>query len=570
MASVHTPFQYSIQIIIDNKPIDYLLTVDVTGHVYEAKPAIFELPAMAQKLILSDADEMLEKKIHAFARLIRYILPLTLAGWMESYQEEFAPLVQEINVRLNEKGLKWKDLYHHAIVESVASSVLELFSPDKRISQKQRYSWQRFARAFPNSEGQVPRYYLLSTSEELPMVAEDFLPAVIPFLKPSSRLGAYGALGNIKTEAIKTFLLSELESLYARSYSNHIFKALKGYPPTDVQLCDAAMQFYRRTNRLRERSVSILLDVLMEHPSHRTRAFAIEILKKNSRYSAVHAARALLKMGVPPHEVTDIAIPLFMAADPKLSEASFSILAIEALPAKHLPKAKKVLNIMVETLSKRHNPNIIYALPPLAYKTGLYRYADKICRLLEHEASAVREGMLRLIRDAFQMKDVDIRPFVKEKMLKKYLALAGDINQAVAQSAITLIGIICKGKRMASYIDPLLEVYKQKSKVSVKLEILKAINSILLVIDYPPQIEPIYLEALKNDDSRFRFEALRGLRFSPDNAFKKTLEEYKNDTDELVKKQAEHLYNLPSKTSVANAKKENKWWDIITKSHGKS
>ena len=149
MASVQTPFQHSIQIIIDNKPIDYLLTVDVTGHVYEAKPVVFELPEVAQKLILSDADEMLEKKIHAFARLIPYILPLTLAGWLKRYHEEFATVVQEINERLNEKGQKWKDLYHHAIAGSIASKVLKLFSPGMLTSRKQKSSWQRFANALP-------------------------------------------------------------------------------------------------------------------------------------------------------------------------------------------------------------------------------------------------------------------------------------------------------------------------------------------------------------------------------------------------------------------------------------
>ena len=133
---------------------------------------------------------------------------------------------------------------------------------------------------FPDSDGQTPSYYLLSTSKDLPTVAEDFLLAVFPFLKSNSRPGAYKALGNIKTEAIKFFCYQSWRCLKPETFANRIFIALKGYAPTDVQICDATIQFYHRTRRLRERSTSLLLELLSEHPSHRTRAFAFEILKK--------------------------------------------------------------------------------------------------------------------------------------------------------------------------------------------------------------------------------------------------------------------------------------------------
>jgi hypothetical protein len=568
MTPTYTPFQHSVQVTINDTIIDYLLTVDETGHVYEAKPAVFELPAMAQKLILSDADEMLEKKIHAFARLIPYILPLTLAGWLKRYQEEFATVVQEINRHLDEKGKKWESLYGHTIPDSIASNVLEAFSA----KGEQRLLWQHIVVIIQEPKEKIPSSYMQSISSGFPAIAADFFPAVIPFLSLGAKQIAYEALGKVKSEAIKTYLLAALNMPDAPYYANNIFDALKGYPSTDLEICDAVIKFYYHSKKRMGLNLSGILKLLSHYPSTQAKTFAFQILKKNSRYAAVHAARALLRMGVPPRQITSIALPLFKAADPNISEASFSILAIKSLPAAHLPKAAEVLNIMVETLSKKHNSNIIYTLPSLAHNTGVYSHPDIICGLLEHEATAVREGMTRLILTAFSIKDIDIRPFVHEKMLKRYMSLANDDNNEVSKNAVNLIGIISSGKRKTTYISPLLDIYKHKNKGKspVKLEILKAINSILAVVAYQPQIEPVYLEALTYKNPRYRVEALKGLRFSPDVNFKKTLLVYKNDPAEDVREQVEQLFNLPGKTLIFRNKKENGWWDIITKFPGKN
>ena len=568
MSPTFSPFQYTIQATIDDTTIDYMLTVDETGHVYEARPMVFELPEMGQKLLFSGTNGQLEEKVRAFARLSSFILPLRLEGKATRYEEAFAPLVQKINKRLNERGYKWRDLHGHAVPGSIASKLLGVLNLSLSESRKQRYKWMQIGLVIQNLKGEISSDFVQSLSEEHPDIAADFLPAIIPFLLPGARRASYEALGNIKTAAVQRYLLSALELPYAQHFAIPIFKALKGYPPTDVQISDAAIRFYHRPKDMPIPILPLTLELASHYPSTQAKAFAYEILQLNNKYSAVHAARALLRMHTPPQQITDIAIPLFMAADPDRSETAFRILALEELPAAYLPEAMKVLGIIVDTLSQRRNSSIINALPSLALKTGLYHYPDSICQLLTHEAPAVREGMLRLIRDAFQMKDVDIRPFVGEELLKQYLALAYDNNDEVAQYAITLIGIICSGKKIKTYISTLLELYQQKSKDDVKLEILKAINSILSVVGYQAQIEPVYLSALENRNPNYRIEGLRGLRFSPDTALKNKLLIYKKDFVKSVREEAEQLFNVPNKTLLIHTQKENRWWDSITKPHG--
>jgi hypothetical protein len=129
MALDLTPFQHAIQITIDDKPIDYLLTVDETGHVYEAKPMIFELPEAAQKLFFGKSDGQLERKIEALAKLSHYLLPLSLAGQLVAFQEELVPLVQDIKRRLADKKMQWRDLTSYANKKSEALEIGLFYLP---------------------------------------------------------------------------------------------------------------------------------------------------------------------------------------------------------------------------------------------------------------------------------------------------------------------------------------------------------------------------------------------------------------------------------------------------------
>jgi hypothetical protein len=63
-------FQFPVQVTIDGRTLDYLLTVDETGHVFEAVPTVYELPLLAQKLILGETDGQLERKIRAYPRFV--------------------------------------------------------------------------------------------------------------------------------------------------------------------------------------------------------------------------------------------------------------------------------------------------------------------------------------------------------------------------------------------------------------------------------------------------------------------------------------------------------------------
>lgn len=124
---VLTPFQYSVQANIDGHLVDYLLTVDETGQVHDAQALILELPAISQKLILGEMNAWLERKIRAYTSLCKFLLPLTLAGKLPTYQTQFAPLIEEIKQRLQQKGLQWDELFAAMLPRSMASEVLNVY-----------------------------------------------------------------------------------------------------------------------------------------------------------------------------------------------------------------------------------------------------------------------------------------------------------------------------------------------------------------------------------------------------------------------------------------------------------
>ena len=229
MTPTYTPFQYSVQVTIDGAIIDYLLTVDETGHVYEAKPMVFELPEATQKLIIGKSDGQLERKMLAFTSLIRYLIPLSLAGQLDTYQLQFEPLLKEIRDRLQEKGLKWTDLKSTDVPHPIPSEVLAVFAANNQASQQPEEIWNKIICIIENQNKRKTTEAINHIGYHYYDAAAPFFLAIIPFLDYNNQRIAFEKLVHTRTDTMKAYLIKELEQPYSHFYASGILKALK-YP----------------------------------------------------------------------------------------------------------------------------------------------------------------------------------------------------------------------------------------------------------------------------------------------------------------------------------------------------
>lgn len=533
-----TSFQFSVQVNIDGSTFDYLMTVDDSGQVFEALPMVFELPEIAQKLILKDLEHGLERKIRAYSKLLTYLLPLSLAEQLPSYKQQMAPLVEVIKKHLAEKNLHWEKLPLKSIPKSIAKEVLKVFGRKSTASSSLKARWENLVRIVENTE-QASGIDLKYLGSHHPATTADFIPAINPFLKSHV---AYEVLEYAKPKTVKRFLLDEFENPVCKRYSNSILYTFSKFPGGHPDIYDAVVRYYQKSDNLSEYDLEKIMYILYHYSRPETRKIGFEILNLNQRKSALAAARTLIKGGVSEEEITKLMLPHFLEADPIISEAAFGVLG-EYSSANHLPSAEEVLNIYVEVLSKKNKHSfIVRDSAALAAKTGIFLMTDRLCALLQHELPSVRVGIINLIifyhRDGYE----HFEAFTAPSLIDPYWNLVYDADPHIMSRAITLIGIIGAKLKDANYIDPLLEKIQYVEDSWVRSCAVEAINTILPHIPYPIQIQSVYLSILEDSTFGFRHFAFEGLIYSPDQTLKKVLwEKYKDHSDERMREGAYRL-----------------------------
>ena len=538
------PFPFAIEVSIHDRNWDFLLTVDETGQVFEASPAVFELPKITQKLSIGETEDQLERKLWAYAKLLKYLLPLALAGKLPSYAQQLAPLLEEIKRRLQERGLLWRQIPLETIPYSFAKQVLEAFDVNAEESSNLKELWEKvvFIIENPNS---WPINEIRFLGYNHPGFSTGFFPAITPFYDANFQPAFFENLQTAKSASVKRYLLEELARPSCLPYSSGILFALSDYTDGDKDIHDGILQFYAQSSNLDDYHFEKIMDILKQYPSSRTKEIGLEILRANKRRSALHVTKILIDIGVPQGEIVAIMMPLFKSADPQISEAAYHIFG-ECISKDFLPSATETLDLYVSALSKQQESYITNYVSGIAYKTGIHLLTNRLYDLLQHEIPSVREGILGLIIGLYHRKQVSFAAFMSPQMVDRYWDLTNDLNSKVVIMAIRMISIIGFEQKKKNYIDLLLEIARKTQDEHIRSAAIRSINDILEAIPYQYQIESFYLEVLEDTDYYSRYETLYGLRFSPDRAFKRFLrEKYKDDSFDLVRMGAVNLFRVP-------------------------
>lgn len=507
---ISTPFQYNVQVDIDGHNLHYLLTVDDAGQVYDAKAVIFELPTASRKLILGEIDAQLESKISAYAGLFKYLVPLALAGKVPTYQQQLAPLVEEINQRLQEKGLEWAKLDPASLSDSFTSEVLRSYGENEAKSDALQACWDKIIAILekrPPWPSEEVKFLGLHHTE----VAVDFFPAIIPF--------------------------------YTLSFQAEFYDSLKNVHPEDLSIYDSFLDFYARVGT-KEGHAFTILNFIKHYPLQKaTQDICLEILALNDPYSAPLAVEILLSTGMAEEEIVKLQVPFFKSGDPKVSYPSFSIFA-QHISGKQLPDAAEVLEVYVKELIENERVDNVRHISVIAVKTKMHLLGPRLYDLLWHENRNVQFGILVIINGYFEDGPLHFFDFLTPKLIDRYWELAVDPGEGLAITAIGLLGRVGFITNRANYIDRLAEIGRGHESDVVKAEAIKAINFMLRRVPYRPQIEPFYLACLQHwKEEVWAYYVFLGLRFSPNQVFKTALwEEHKNHPNPEARMAANNLF----------------------------
>ncbi len=405
------PFQFTMQVSIEERCLDYLLTVDESGHVYEAIPMVFELSSNAQKLVLGKTDGQLERKILAYSRLFKYLLPMVLAEKLTAYQKQMAPLVEEIQRRLAERGMIWQNLPIAELPNCLALNICTIFLNPTQIDATEKELWEKIAYIIQHLENKPAEalYELLRTRS---LTVAHFVMAIIPFFELYVQVGAFEYLAYTKSETIKRYLLNELGSTSFERYAGGILRGLEVYQPGGEDIYNAVVSFYQRTDKKRDDGYHLvkILDVLEHYQTPRVKEIGLELLRSCHHGAAPFAAEMLLKTGVKEEEIVQVMMPFFKAADPNISRVAFTIFE-QYISKEYLPSASETLDIFITTLSKGTNSTISVCMKDIAIKTGAHLLINRLFEALDHESPTVREGMQFLINRLHEEKHIDSKSF---------------------------------------------------------------------------------------------------------------------------------------------------------------
>lgn len=537
-----TPFQFPVQVTIDGRTLDYLLTVDETGQVFEAVPTVFDLPMSAQKLILGETDGQLERKIWAYAGLFKYLVPLALAKKIPNYQEELAPLVVEIENRLQKRGKSWARLPLDSIPDSIPRQVLTAFGHEALVLPNLSDCWEKIV-IILTEKNRLKYNEINAIGRQNTEIAVDFFSAIAPFLGGKDQQAVFECLQFERAPSVKEFLVKALNDTYAKPFAVPILIALANFPKEKL-IHEAVVTYCGQNDSLSDNELENIIAVCSKYPTLRSREICFEILCLNRKTSSLQAAKALRTMGVGEKEIVAALMPYFDGADLGVSEAIFSVFK-HCISFWNLPTGMKVLNVYVNLVAKHSGFKPNEDLTTVAIKSSVYSQLDQLMALLEDANPNVREGILVLLIEHFKMRFIDFKSLMEPPIVEKYLDLINDPDPKVAPKAICLLGLLGAKQRNTDYITILLDLANQNlDKDLIIREVIRAINEIIDYTPYQYQIEPFYLAILEGNDVDAKRLVFTGLRFSPDKTFKMALhEQYRSDPE--MRGSAHYLITTP-------------------------
>jgi len=541
------PFEHAVQVNIDGRILDYLLSVDLSGHVHHVQILIFELPASTQKLILGESDGQLERKIRAYAHLFRYLVPLVLADKLPDYQKQLGSLVDEIKQRLAQRGILWTQLPSDILPSTLALDLRKFHTSQNRVDSTTKLIFESIEYIIDHLKDESPDKLedKLNNIPALPnSIAADFFPAIIPFLDFYTQAKTFRRMADIKSEQVKNYLVDEIKVPSSEPYISSILHALKIYGTEDNDIFNAVVGFYERSDKQGIFGYNLInvLDLLRRYLRPRTKEILLEVLRSNHPSGAWYAAEALLNIGTHQKEIAQEIMPSFKSGNPDVCKVIFKIF-MECISEEYLPSADETLNVIAITPLKTTDSDTLSIMADLAIKTGIHLRPYHLLELLNHESATFRCGILNLIHHFYEKLQRDFKPFKSARMLTCYRNLVKNVETEVAVQAIRLVGKIGQKKDIDLLLETISEDFQNHL---VDEEAMKAINLLIQRMPYPFQIESYYLAALANNHRSLKVVALQGLRYSPQYKFKKALaDKYKNDSFPPVSEAAKNLLNAP-------------------------
>lgn len=526
--------------------IDFEIMYDITGKVLNSKPLIFDLPLNVQRLMLGKNQEEIRKQIKSFEDIIGLIIPLGIQNQETFFSIELGNIYTRINTILKEANFDLSCLYKYSEENSLEYYIHSSHSKKELYANDFHKIWDITKDLIINRNSNINIDSLRLLGYHYPQFGFKIIPLIIPFIKNSNtKRIAYENLEYYITQESLEYLKKELKTCKDGEALSGICKALSKHTLKDQDIQRDLINLYKSGIDLSEDSKANLLQALKHFPNRHSIEIGLEILKENNRYSSGYAARILLELGYPAKDIAEIMIPKLMAANPKESEAAFSILCNSDKYKDYMPKCSEILEVYVKTLEVNQNLNIAYSMPSIMKINYDKLTSEEIIKHLSNPNPNVLEGILILINCLMDESRINTGPFFSEIAKSRYIELLTHEKHKVVENSLKILQKIGRLERKQNYISLFLNVINFENNSLNNLYAMSAINYMLPVLRFQNEIIPYYKKALESTNYNYRVEALRGFRFSQDSKLKLSLNYLKDDPSEEVRREFNNL-NKPA------------------------
>jgi len=535
-----------VRIDFEGITIDYEIKYNITGKVLNSKALIFDLPINVQRLMLGENQEDIKKQIKAFEDILGLVLPLGIQNQETFFSIELANIYSSINKVLKDANIKLTSLYKYSDESSIEYYIHSSHSKKEMYPSDFNKIWETTKDLIINRNSNIKTDSLGFLGYYYPQFGFKIIPLIIPFIKhSSSKRIAYENLEYYISQESLNYLKMELKTCKDGEVLSGIYKALSKHKLKDHDIQQDLINSYNSGIELNEVSKANIMEALKHFPNKSSIEIGLEILKENNLYSSGYAARALLELGYPPKDIAEIMIPKLVAADPRESEAAFSVLCNSDKYKQYIPDSSKLLDIYVNTLEVNQNLNIAYSIPTLMRNNYVKSTSEEIIKHLSNPNPNVLEGILILISCLMSESGINTAPFHSRIAKRRYVELLTHENQKVVEYNMRVLQKIGGQERNQNFIFLFLKVINFENNSIINLYAMRAINYMLPALKFQREIIPYYKKALESSNYNYRVEALRGLRFSQDNDLKFSLNYLKDDPSEDVRREVNNL-NKPA------------------------
>ena len=290
----------------DNTSIDYQVTYDITGKVYNAIPVIYSLPENAQRLILGKNFKEKKEEIENIKNLIPLILPLGIVNQSDFFQDALSEIITSINAEIKTQEIPLENIYEYAEEESLAYYIFLLSSKinlDFRLSNLREIT--DLIKSIVKQQSNIAEFdRFRSFARSYPYISFKIISQIVPFIKTApQRKAFYEILEDYQSEACKDYLVNELTNITDEIIILGILKGLSTQNlRKDIKAQKELLAVFYSKIQVSDPSFIYLMRLLEQFPNEDTVSVGLEILDQN-KGGVLPAANLLLQIGYPPEGI---------------------------------------------------------------------------------------------------------------------------------------------------------------------------------------------------------------------------------------------------------------------------